>query len=360
MTGRAVLVRRDGDDAPRPTPSFAAVVEGLGLEVVASVGERRREHGRYGVGPGLVDRVETRCRDHDAGTVAVDGHLHEGQVVDLSDALSVAVRDRRDVVWGRLAADGNDAAATRGDLRATRVDRRRAASAEGESAGRTADLDRRCDETEAALERDRTAARQAVETAHVGVDAHVAVVGPVDAPTTRVWAGLVGREAASEPFTPGTPTTETTRLGPHGVAVTDGPGLLDGDAEWYERVVPGWLAAVDRATVVVAVDAGTRPDDALAGLAPRSDTPRLTVGTADDPGALREDVAGLLPTARLAVRLPYADAAHATVSWLHERGVVESTDYGDEVCVEVVVPAAATATVRDRVETAGGSVRAAE
>ncbi|ESS06994.1 MAG: hypothetical protein A07HB70_00775, partial [uncultured archaeon A07HB70] len=90
MPDRAALARRDGADAPPPTPALAALLDRLGVAVVARATQSRPEHSRYGVGPDLVERLRAPCRDRDVDTVVVDGHLHEGQVVDLVDALPVA------------------------------------------------------------------------------------------------------------------------------------------------------------------------------------------------------------------------------------------------------------------------------
>lgn len=390
MPDRAALARRDGADAPPPTPALAALLDRLGVAVVARATQSRPEHGRYGVGPDLVERLRAPCRDRDVDTVVVDGHLHEGQVVDLVDALPVAtVWDRRDAVWAGLAAGDNAVAATRRDLRAARLARRRAAAARRDGAadgpgaddGRLADLDRRRDRLEAALAEDRATARQTTLGAYTDVDAHVAVVGPVDAPTSPVWAALGDGPAATTatgPLAPATATTAVTRLGAHDVAAAHGPGLLDGDAAWYDAAVPDWTAAVERATLLVVVADGTRAEAVGRAACDRADAPAVVVTAGpttfegspstrvaatvargvDAPLAdrLRAAVADALPTTRLVVTLPYADEAHAVVSRLHDDGAVAEVDYGDRITVRVAVPATATTRLRSRVTAAGGTV----
>ena len=386
MPDRAALARRDGADAPPPTPALAALLDRLGVDVVARATQSRPEHGRYGVGPDLVERLRAPCRDRDADTVVVDGHLHEGQVVDLVDALPVAtVWDRRDAVWAGLAAGDNAVAATRRDLRAARLARRRAAAARrdgpGADDGRLADLDRRRDRLEATLAEDRATARRTTLDAYTEADAHVAVVGPVDAPTSPVWAALCDRPAATAatgPLVPATVTTAVTRLGAHDVAAAHGPGLLDGDAAWYDATVPDWTAAVERATLLVVAADGSRAEAVGRAACDRADAPVVAVTAGqtvfeegpstrvaatvargvDVPLAdrLRAAVADALPTTRLVVTLPYADEAHAVVSWLHDDGAVAGVDYGDRITVRVAVPAAATTRVRSRVTSAGGTV----
>ncbi len=393
MPERVVLARRDGPDATVPTPALTALLRRLGGEVVARASQSRREHNRYAVGPALVDQVRAHCRDHDADTVVVDGHLHEGQVVDLADALPVeTVWDRRDVVWAALAAGGNDVAAARRSLRTGRVERRRVAAARRTAAaegpdtddGRLADLDRRRDRHEAALADARETARRAAREAYTDVDAHVVVVGATDASTTPVWAALCDRSAEGEngegadtgPVAPATTTTAVTRLGASEVAVSDGPGLVGGDAAWYDGVVPDWTATVERAAVLVAVADGTRAGAALQSACDRVDAPVVAVtpdaaaaapstrvtatlaDTGDGPPVdrLRGAVADALPETGLVATLPYRDEAHTVVSWLHDRGTVAAVDYDDQITVRVAVPASATEAVRSRVTSAGGSV----
>lgn len=388
MPERVVLARRDGPDAPLPTPALAALLSRLGSEVVARASQSRPEHNRYGVGPALVDRVRAHCRDHGADAVVVDSHLHEGQVVDLADALPVeTVWDRRDVVWGALAAGGNDVAAAQRDLRTVRVERRRVAAARrtaatdgpGADDGQLADLDRRRDRHEAALEDARETARRAAREAYADVDAHVAVVGAADASTTPIWVALCDQSADSAdtgPFAPAATTTAVTHLGAHKVAVSNGPGLFGDDAAWYDGVVPDWTATVERAAVLVAVAGGTRADAALRSACDRVDAPvvavtpdaaaavpsaRVTATVADDNEAppadrLRAAVAGALPETGLVATLPYGDEAHAVVSWLHDHGSVATVDYDDRITVRVAVPASATGAVRSRVASAGGKV----
>lgn len=115
-------------------------------------------------------------------------------------------------------------------------------------------LDRRCQRLQADLETRRSDARERVYAAYGGVDAHVTLVGPPAEETTAIWEGLTGQSApGGGPFSPTQPVSAVTNAGPHKLAVTDTPGLLDGLPAWYTDAVPGTQAALSRADVVVVV-----------------------------------------------------------------------------------------------------------
>jgi 50S ribosomal subunit-associated GTPase HflX len=380
MSERALVASRAGTVRPWLEPAVAA----LGHEVVGTLVVDAPEHGEYHLPPGLVERLADRIEATDSGYLAIDGHVHPGQAADLLAALPpVVLRDRRGVAYERLAAGGNGAAATLLERQERRTERRQAANQSREAAtegptgtaGRVEELERRCQRLDERLAERQAAAREAVETGYAVVDARVVLLGPPTAPTTPLWAELTGAEPRDGgPLAPAEPVTATARIGPHEVAVTDTPGAVEELPEWFAGSVPGTVAALERADVVVLVgSAGDAPalaalDEAVAGRSDAARLPALPAGSAPEngwslepvdagePEAVRSRLAGLLETATLAVRLPYDDEAHALVSWLHDRTAVESVAYGDDIALTVTAPAGAAAELRRRVEAVGGEV----
>jgi len=349
-SGRALVASRSGG----PADWFEATVAALGYDVVATLSVDGPEHGRYNLPPGLVDRIAGR--GDELSLAAVDELLHPGQAVDLGAALPVPVRDRRDVVWRRLGG----AAEVCRSLRECRVERRRAASGERESAtqapsggsGRVADLDRREQDLRARLDECRTAARERVSTAYSGVDARVALVGPPAARTSRLWADLTGEPADwSGPFHPPEPQTAVTTVGPHEVAVTDTPGLVEGS--WYTDAVPGTLAALETADVLVVASETEGPARRLDG---RFEGTVVPVGPSEpvDADGVRTRIAAALPSARVELTLPYGDETQTLVSWLYDTVAVEDITYGERVTATVTVPADRVADLERRAGRVGG------
>jgi 50S ribosomal subunit-associated GTPase HflX len=89
--------------------------------------------------------------------------------------------------------------------------------------------------------------------------------------------------------------------------------------------------------------------------APKQTTPGWVAGVVDRsvPEAVRSRLAELLPSARLRIQLPYGDGTQSLVSRLHNRGVVETIDYGGDIALTVEVPNRA-AEVQRQVEKLGG------
>jgi 50S ribosomal subunit-associated GTPase HflX len=266
MSERALVASRAGTVRPWLEPAVAA----LGHEVVGTLVVDAPEHGEYHLPPGLVERLADRIEATDSGYLAIDGHVHPGQAADLLAALPpVVLRDRRGVAYERLAAGGNGAAATLLERQERRTERRQAANQSREAAtegptgtaGRVEELERRCQRLDERLAERQAAAREAVETGYAVVDARVVLLGPPTAPTTPLWAELTGAEPRDGgPLAPAEPVTATARIGPHEVAVTDTPGAVEELPEWFAGSVPGTVAALERADVVVLVgSAGTRP-----------------------------------------------------------------------------------------------------
>jgi 50S ribosomal subunit-associated GTPase HflX len=369
MTDTAFLASRTGP----VTGWFEATVAALGYEPTPALTADGPEHGRYNLPPGLVDRIAGRLRETDAAVLGVDELLHPGQRVDLAAALPpVTVRDRRGVVWCRLAA-ANPVAEQSLALRDARVERRRVAGAErdsnrqspGGSGDRVGELDRRCQQLRADLETLRTEARERVTDAHGGVDARVVLVGPPTAPSTALWTALTGDDATGGPFGPARPTTAVTAVGPHEVALTDTPGLVAGLPDWYTGAVPGTLAVLDDASAAVVVGERRDPlERCCRAVEDRVDGPLvLVLPGADGPVAGRDPVDGatvrsrlaaVLPSSRLALSLPYGDETHALVSRLHDRATVHTVTYDETVLLDIEVPAGRVDRLRRRVAELGG------
>ncbi len=368
--GPALVTARSGS-----VPTwFEATVEALGYDLVATLSVDEPEHGRYNLSPGLVDRLTDRIRETGAVFLGIDERLHPGQVVDLETALPpVATRDRRGVVWRRLGGVAADCLS----LRDCRIERRRAARAERDSAGqspaggggRVAHLDRREQELRRSLDRRRQEARERVGAAYDGVDARVALVGPPTAPTTALWAALTGETGdGNGPFRPAGPTTAVTTAGPHEIALTDTPGLVEGLPDWYTGAVPATLAAVEHARAVLVVgssgtvgplcravddrfEADTIPAVPPAG--PATVAGRETVDVTDT-AAVRGRLAAVLPSSRVELSLPYGDDTQALVSWLHDQTTVQDSSYDQRVTLTVALSTDRVADLERRVAAVDG------
>lgn len=364
MAEQALLASRSGAVADWLEPTLDA----LGYGLAATLTVESPEHGRYNLPPGLVEQLGEETAD--VSLLVVDELLHPGQLVDLQAELpSVTVRDRRGLVWRRLSAD-NPVAEQRLSLRDARVERRRVASngRDGDDrSARIAALDRRCQQLRSAVAECREGQREQVRSAYDDVDAHATLVGTPTAPTTDLWTDLTDEAGDVGPFAPARPATAVITAGPHEVAVTDTPGLVECLPDWYVDVVPGTVAALEQSAVIVVVGEspeltatfrralGERFDGTiLQALAPAAaaETPETVDRTATE--AVRSRIAESLPSSRLDLSLPYTDDAHALVSWLHDRTAVRSLDYDDRIRVTVDVPAARTSDLRRRVDRVGG------
>jgi GTP-binding protein HflX len=375
----AVLLRRDGADAVPATSGIERVLTALGYTVAESVTTTCPEHNRFHVGPETVEETATAVETTGADCVVVDNDLHPGQAADLLGTLPpVTLRDRRTVVLDGLAAAGNTVAENRAKRRRLRVERRRLANesrADREAAdARIEDIDRRCDRLDGALDERVAERRRAVAQTHAGTGARVVLAGRLGV-DPGLWRTLTDREENGQnPLAPGEATTDSVTLEPGPVAVTRVPGLVDGLPSWYRGAVPGTMAAVDRADLLVL---GTDTVAPVAGtvraLRETTAAPCLLVtgGAGGDHGAvgaevrilsdpaadrLRETVVDSLPTSRLSVTLPYADDAHALVAWLHDNAAVDTVDYGDHITVTVTALPDTTEEIRRRVAALDGTV----
>jgi len=357
-------------------------VEALGYEIVETVTTESPEHGRYHLPPGVVDELDSTLGGDDRALVAIDESVHPGQLVDIAATLGAAdVRDRRGIVFERLAAGGNDVAETRLELYNRRLERRRAEQAQRQSvtrdptgtSGRVEDLDRRCQQLRATLETQRRAARRRTEAMSGNADAQVVVVGSPTVGAQRLWSALTGGDERNPgPFEPARPASARRSLGVHWLTMTVTPGLVPGDPEWYQRVVPGTFAALRGADIVVVV--GRSPDrlDALCEtVRSRSETTVLPARPSQDntetgpterpispatPQAIESRLRGELATVCVEVTLPYGDEAQALVSQLYDRRTVSSVAYGEEIALAVEIPEDARRTLRRQVSEVGGSL----
>ena len=365
MSRPAVIVSQSG----AVTPGLQAVVSASGNDVVETVTADRQEDNRYYLSTPTLDRVETLCDGLETTEprVVVDGTVHPGQMVDLGERLPSAVlRDRRGAVLERLG-ETNPAAATRFELRRTRVARRAAArdqrdgaadAPSGES-GRLAEHDERRGRLRERLDdRQREACRR-VDDAYADVDGRVVLLARGDGTAaTETWAALTGDDAESAAGRPAEARTATAAVGPHTAAVTDAPGVVaaEGFPAWFADAVPGVVAALERTDLVLC--SGVDPDGLVAALAERFDGTREAV--AATPEAVRTRVTDAFGAADYVVRLPYGDDAQALLSELHESTAVADVTYDDEVTVRLTVSRSAAESLVRRVEAVGGTVRPAD
>jgi len=370
MDERALLASRSG----QLSPWFEDTVELLGYDVGESFTVQAPEDGQYNLPASVVDSLKERARETGTALVAVDDLLHPGQAADLTAALSPsAVRDRREVVWERLAGGGNAAAEACLDLRRARIERREAERAQRAAvdtdptgvSGSVSDLDRRCPRLQDEVEATAHGQRERIERGYEGVDTRVVVTGPATTDASEIRAALpwTGSESGAL-FRPAQPVTETVSLGPYKAAVTAVPGIFESFPDWYAEAVPGTVAALARAETVVV--AGSSPDrtltlaetlverfeveSCLAAVPDGTETVPSSIDDVVGPDEVFTALAAALPSTRVALSVPYVDDAHALVSELHETGGVESVEYGETIRVRVTVPDDRLEALRRRAE----------
>lgn len=367
MAEQALLATRTGS----LTPGLKPIVSALGYTVTDTFSADSPEDNQYYLPPELVEKLADELTAAEHQYLAVDGFLHEGQLVDLADALGqVTIRDRRDVVFERLAGGGNETAEICLELRQRRIERRRAIRAQRSDAvsgpsgtsGTVSELDAECERLEKRRAEQQDKTRRQIDQSYGGVDAHVVVIGTITDPTSECWAELADSAGSDGPLRPATPATAVIDLASYELAVTETPGLIDSEAEWFVEAIPGTVAAVERADVVIAV--GETDRDAVATLAPEFDGTILQSQRPNASGEtetesrgeqLRDDMRAVLPTARLTVSLPTTDDAQSLVSWLYERATVEEIEYGNEISLVIEAPGPAVEAIRRRIEEAGGT-----
>lgn len=356
MSESVLIVSQSGDVTPGLSTLLSAHVDGSVETTVTD----RSEDGQYYLSPATVDRLESRFTGDEKTVLVVDGDVHPGQALDLRERLPVTVRDRRSALWEQLG-ETNPVAATRFDLRQCRIDRLAAARADrnaaaggpSDSSGRETDLERRRDSLRDQLDERRQTASERVTEGYEEVDSRVVLVGRPGVATAALWATLTG----DDPDPVGhraQPTTATATFGPHTVAVTETPGVPgDGLPSWVEAVLPGLVAAVEQATLVIGVGPGV--ESLIESIKGRVDA---TCRQLDEPApdAVRQAVAETLGTVAYRLQLPYDDATHALVADLHDNARVHDVAYRDEVVVQVEVSASRADAIARRVAELGGEV----
>ncbi|AXR79321.1 hypothetical protein [Natrarchaeobaculum sulfurireducens] len=349
MSQRVILVGRRRP----PSPWLAPAVSALGFEVATTVLTDRPEDGQYHLPPGALEQVELALERADGSMLVVDGRVHVGQLADLTERLGdVTVHDRRSVVWAWLEAT-NPAAEARLALRQARLERRLAERAGDRSRSparadtRVADLERQCDRVRARLEDRQRAERTRIESAHTDVDGYVVLVDEFE-PAPRIHSGIVLEGRGATPST----RVETTvvTVGTHRLAMTDVPSIpwAGSVPDWFEPVVPGAIAALERADLIC-----SSTDDLATHLAARFDADPVVV-PADEADTLRATLADYFTTTVLELSFPATDSAHAAVSWLYDRGDVTAISYGDRIELSVTVPERAVDEVGRRVREVDG------
>ena len=371
VSRQALVARRHGPDTD-PTPGFSRIVTALGYDVTETIKQRRQEHNEYDLGPGAVDRLQDRIHETDPSLVAVDNRLHEGQLVDLEAAIpgSVAVKDRRDVVLAWLAAGGNRVADNRHTARQLRVHRRELRAGDEPADRSVADLERRLTECDDELDRLRTHARRRITEQQIAGKHHVVLAATTG--ERQLWSELTGADADGDegepttPLRPAQPRTDTATVDEHAVVVTDTPGTLGGLPAWYERVVPGTVAAIETADLVVTDDPELElgPTDATRvslerGRGSESGAARLGPEGAGAVSALESQIGTALDARSVAVevQLPYTDDGRATSSWLHEVGSIEGRTYAEAIVLHVDLSRAALDELRTRIAGTAGTVQ---
>jgi hypothetical protein len=355
MSGQAVIAGR-GETV---TPWVVETVSALGHGVAETVAAAHVEDGRYYLSPGVVDRVERLLEQKEASLLVVDGDPHIGQLADLRERFpDVALRDRRSVLWERLAPS-NPVADDRLALRDTRTEQRLAErtrrqgsqqSPEGTS-GRVADLERQCDQLRSRLSDRRHHARSRVTTTHTDADAYLVLARAVgsESPVDR---RLLGGGSALVGESPLRAETDVVGVGVHDIAATDIPAVpwTGRLPDWFVSVVPGATAALERADIVCS---GTA--DLAAALADRFDATPVTVEHPTET-AVRTALRSQLGTVDLDASLPYTDKGHATVSWLHDRTDVRAVAYEEHIDLSVRAPADGVDAIERRIRAADGRV----
>lgn len=358
MFESAVLCSQSGE----VTHGLRALVSAHGFDVT-TLTTSRPEDNRWYLSPATVERVERRIGEAEAPLLVVDGVMHPGQMADLQARLpSFVVRDRRGAVWNRLGAS-NPVAAARFELQQARVKRRNAASAQRSDAasgptgtsGRLAAADQRVQRQRARLDGRQETARRRIQTSYTDTDGRLVVLGRVAAPTTDLWTGLTDDPGDTAAGRPAQPTTATTTIGPHTLAVTDTPGIPGdrGVPDWFDEAVPGVAAALEVATVVLGV--GGRCGALLSAVDEQFDVSCRELASPDT-AAARRMLRDLLGTDSYAIQLPYSDASHGLVSELHDRGIVHEIEYEDAIYLHVEVSGTAGEELRRDVGAIGGEV----
>ena len=397
----AVVVARAEDERP-DTTEIRDLAAAAGYAVVDELAQRRREDPTYGVGRGKAEELARLVATTDVDAVVYDGSLSPGQTFSLGDLLPVgtAVVDRPRLVFG-LFADATDSRAADLQLELARLryelPRLREAVARDpdgvrlrpEGDGRVADLERRIESAERALDGvvDDRAARR-TERRDAGFDL-VALAGYTNAGKSTLARRLADEVAASgespggdRPFETLSTTTHRATVGGRRTAITDTVGFLDGVPHEAIRSFRATLDAVRAADCgLLVVDATDAPAElrrklrasltaigetegplvpALSkadrldadGLAAAADAyesavdglderelpvvralePPIAVSARTGAGVdeLGAAVADALPTATAAVSVPNDGDAQAALSWAYDRGVVEEVAYAGE------------------------------
>lgn len=356
MTANAIIA----GNRETTSPWIAETLSALGYEPVATAVADRPEDGQYYLAPGLVEQVEELLDRTGASMLVVDGQPHVGQLADLRERLSgVGIHDRRSLVWKRLAAS-NPVAEARLTLRDTRLERRLAERTQRQqdrqspdrTDGRVAHLDGRCDAVRDRLSDRRRKARSRVTTAHTDAGTYVVMARTVcaDTPVGRQLLRETETAPASGPVC--RPETSVASVGVHRIVATDIPAVpWPGHIpDWFEAVVPGAVAALERAEFVCSSTA-----DLAGALADRFDATPVTAEQSTE-AALRSALTTQFGTVDIDVSLPYADEAHAVVSWLHDRTAVRDIVYGERIELSVTAPERGVDAIERQIRDAGGRI----
>jgi hypothetical protein len=358
MDGNAIIASRRA----AVTPWVAETVAALGYEVAGTVAADGPEDGQYFLPPGVVERAGQVLDRTGASMLVVDGEPHVGQLADLHERFpDVVLRDRRSAVWARLASS-NPVADDRLALRRARLERRLAERGQRRGAqqspdgtgGRVADLERQCDQRRDRLSDRQQSARDRLRNAHTDADAYVVMAHTVGA-SSGVDRRLLLAQDRSPADAEGPALraeTDVVSVGVHAVATTDIPAVpwTGRLPDWFEAVVPGALAALERADIVC-----SGVSDLAAALADRFDAAPVVVERPTGE-TVRKALRSHLDTVEFSVSFPYTDEAHAAVSRLHDRTAVRDIAYGKRIDLSVTAPADGADAIERRIREAGGRV----
>jgi len=342
------------------TPWLAAFVASTEYDLTATVVADGPVDGQYYLPPAVVDRVETEIDGRsESMLLVVDGTLHVGQLADLQTRFpDTEIHDRSSVVWKWLATS-NPVAAERLALRNARFDRRVAEQTQRDQQGalpsgtsrRVTDLEGRCDRIRSRLTDARRQARTCLETSYVDADGYVVLANAIGT-ETHISKDCLREESGRWVSLPLTAKTDILCVGVHDVAVTELPAIpWEGEIpDWFEAVVPGSMAALQRAAIVCSAN-----PTVAERLADRFDAQPVVVSRGDA-DAIRRALADCFQTVTVEASVPHTDVGYATVSWLYDHADVVERTYGDRIELTLTVSEGKLSAIERRVQDVGGRI----
>lgn len=383
MSKDAVIVSQSGDI----TEGLREVVSSIGHAVSETVTAELTEDNRYYLSRSLLDDIPGALGSpSDSGSgdgsgrpyLVVDGTLHPGQVIDLTERLPpVTLRDRRGAVLEGLS-EHNPTASVRFELRRSRIglqrekQTQRTGEIEGPTGkkGRLKEYERKCQNLRQEIDRRGKKVRERTSGSHGDADGYALLLGWFGSETTPLWSRLTEstQEGTSVPTEPARAVTRQVRVGPHSVALTDIPDIPpDGVPGWFSEAVPSVPATLSRADIALSTCGGAKKQglNEIAedfGCEYIDITTPLSGDNSRDAVADRalEAISDSFVSVRCRFRLPHGDATQSLVSELHDEGVIEDTTYGKDTVLCVTVSEESFGEVKRRVTDIGGKIISTE